>query len=78
MSKISPENFAITKPVAFVGGSVDFVTRPEMMATLAQQGKEQGWLPHVEYKAVEGGSHWLMLEQPKQVTAILEQVAQNL
>ncbi|KAF2689512.1 hypothetical protein K458DRAFT_384149 [Lentithecium fluviatile CBS 122367] len=63
-SKISPTNFAITKPVIFMGGDMDYLTRPELMAHLAEQGKQEDWLPNVEFKTVTGGSHWLMLEQP--------------
>lgn len=42
------------------------------MQQLAAQGKEQGWLPDVTFKLVGGGSHWMMLEEPKQIFDILD------
>jgi soluble epoxide hydrolase/lipid-phosphate phosphatase len=45
------------------------------MGAVAEQGKSEGWLPDVTVKSVTGGSHWLMLEQPKQVFDILDAFA---
>ncbi|KAF2748447.1 alpha/beta-hydrolase [Sporormia fimetaria CBS 119925] len=76
-AQIPASNFAIPKPVIFMGGDIDFVTRPELMAQVAGQGKQDGWLPNVEFKSVKGGSHWMMLEQPKQVLTILNDLAKR-
>ena len=54
------------------------MTRAELLAQTAEQGKAEGWLPNVEYKLVKGGSHWLMLEQPKQIFDILDGLAKSL
>ncbi|KAH7135962.1 epoxide hydrolase [Dendryphion nanum] len=78
VAQIPLENYAIAKPVVFAGGDIDFVTRPELMAMIAGQAKQEGWLPNVEFKSVQGGSHWLILEQPQQVLAILEDLAAKL
>jgi pimeloyl-ACP methyl ester carboxylesterase len=74
---IPPANIIVSKPVIFVGGDRDLVTRAELTAAVAEQGKSEGWLPDVEVKSVAGGSHWLMLEQPKQVFDILDAFAKS-
>jgi pimeloyl-ACP methyl ester carboxylesterase len=53
------------------------VTRSELSAQIAEQGKKEGWLPNVEVKIVTGGSHWLILEQPEQVFSILDGLAKG-
>ncbi|KAF1961725.1 alpha/beta-hydrolase [Byssothecium circinans] len=75
---IPPENLVLNQPVLFLGGAQDPTTRIEVMQQIADLGKSQGWLPTVQVKAVEGGSHWLLLEKPKEVFTILDGVAKSL
>jgi soluble epoxide hydrolase/lipid-phosphate phosphatase len=60
-----------------MNGDIDYVTRPELAFQTAEQGRQQGWLPNIEIKSVTGGSHWMMLEQPKQVFDILDEFAKR-
>lgn len=78
VAAIPPQNVVLTQPVLFIGGSIDYVTRPEIMQMIAGQGKAEGWLPTVEVKIVENGSHWVLIEKHREVTNLLIDVAKNL
>ncbi|KAJ4353569.1 uncharacterized protein N0V89_005299 [Didymosphaeria variabile] len=64
-------NLILKQPVLFIGGSVDYITRPEVMQQIAGQGQAEGWAPTVEVNILEGGSHWVVLEKHKEVTDLL-------
>lgn len=75
VNAIPPQNLVLSQPVLFIGGSIDYVSRPELMQMIASQGLAEGWLPTVQVKIVEGGSHWVLLEKHKEVSRILINVA---
>ncbi|KAL1607995.1 hypothetical protein SLS60_002934 [Paraconiothyrium brasiliense] len=68
---IPAENLILKQPVLFIGGTVDYITRPEVMQQIAGQGLAEGWAPTVEVKILEGGSHWVVLEKHKEVSDLL-------
>ncbi|CAI6339482.1 unnamed protein product [Periconia digitata] len=77
VAKVPPENIVLNKPVLFIGGDQDYATRIEIMQQVAKAGKES-FLPDVEVKTVEGTSHWLLLEKPREVFVLLDGFARKL
>ena len=77
LDTIPPENNVLNVPVVFVGGDQDYATRIEVMHQVAELGKQGGWLPSVDVEVVAGASHWLLLEKPTEIFAILERVAKS-
>jgi pimeloyl-ACP methyl ester carboxylesterase len=78
VSEIPPQSVILTKPTLFIGGTIDYVTRPEVMQMIADQGRAEGWLPNLKVKIVENGSHWVLIEKHREVSDLLIGVAKNL
>ena len=74
---IPPANLILKQPVLFIGGSIDYVTRPEIMQSIADQGKAEGWLPDIQVKIINDASHWVLLEKHREVTDLLIGVAKK-
>lgn len=76
--KIPKEALIITKPVLFVVGEIDPLGRLDISLQMAEQGRQEGYLPKVDVKVVPGAGHWMGLEKPKEVFDIFDQFAKSL
>jgi pimeloyl-ACP methyl ester carboxylesterase len=77
LDTIPKDNIVLNVPVVFVGGDQDYATRIEVMHQAAELGKQGGWLPSVDVEVVAGSSHWLLMEKPSEIFAILDKVAKR-
>lgn len=77
-ARIPADAIVINKPVLFIAGERDAVSRPEMVFQVAEDGYKNGYLPHVEVKSVAGAGHWIGLEKPQETFQILDQFARSL
>ncbi|KAJ4305655.1 hypothetical protein N0V90_001186 [Kalmusia sp. IMI 367209] len=76
-SKILESALTIPFPVTFIVGELDAVGRPEISLHTAEQGRQKGYLPHVEVEVIPEAGHWMMLENPSAVFEILEKAAKG-
>lgn len=61
----------INAPTLVISGSLDKMTPPALAQFLAEQ------IPNAKLETIEGGSHWMMLEQSEKVTEVVRYWLEN-
>ncbi|KAL5426002.1 hypothetical protein PMIN04_002232 [Paraphaeosphaeria minitans] len=65
----------ISRPVDFLAGRYDALGRPDFIQVFVEEGRQSGYLPLAAAYLLQKSSHWMMIEESREVTIALGNLA---